>query len=208
MAIALCIIGVVGSFGFSTLSQTVALQKEKTTEKNLEQIMYALAGFALRNHKLPTAAVNNQDKDLQGLSIKDNYIGTVPYKTLGIPEKMARDGYNKPITYAVARDLTRTKKLYEPPERSDPGFCQCTASIYPIKVQDEKGQNALQRSEEDLIAVVIISHGSNPNPPNYSSNNLIFTDGPYTKNHPHRMLWASRNNLLAVYGGAPCKKPM
>jgi len=192
VAIALSIIGIIGSFGFGTLSQIIAMQKEKETEKHLEQIMYALAGFALRHNRLPAAGIQDKGEEVQG-----QLEGTVPYKTLGIPIKIAKDGHNKMIHYSVNGYLTQTTSIRGAESSPQTSFCYCSPSLFQLTVKDESGQSVLKNNYDDFIAVVLTSHKNNSpqgQNPSQSQNN--------------RRLWASRNSFLSLYGGYQCKKDL
>ncbi len=94
IAVVLIILGLIGGMAFPSLKAMLDWQKAATTAQNQEKILYALAGYAIKNKSLPYAAnpLNPQERS-QGIIRRRR--GIVPYADLGLPEGMAKDGYQR-----------------------------------------------------------------------------------------------------------------
>jgi type II secretory pathway pseudopilin PulG len=90
--------------------------------KRMDVIAKALSTFAQSNFRLPCAAdagADNSDEDNQigheeGSNPCTSFHGIVPYRTLGIPEQYAKDGYGNFFTYVVSEDFTLDNRLLAP----------------------------------------------------------------------------------------------
>jgi prepilin-type N-terminal cleavage/methylation domain-containing protein len=123
MCIVLILMGVVLSATFSLVRSYRRISKEEVTRLHQQKIMQALCSYFFRRQCLPYpsdskerigesyAATVLDDPDnpycVRYVGTKicgsfDRYaIGIVPFKTLGLPEKVAKDGFGHWITYGV-----------------------------------------------------------------------------------------------------------
>ena len=236
VAIVLCIIGIISGIGIPALNNFLKYQKIRKTEDHIEQIIQSLASYVLTNNRLPCPAKPAASGAENGISeenclFSDTFIGLVPYRTLGIPEKIAKDGYHNWITYAVNLPLTNSEiKSLNAVFDSDPRdtvFCEIAKNHNDLKVINAEKQSVLDpENSTDLIAVVLISHGANggggfdlkgerkeTNSPDKALNaditpNFIDRGLSLTKEDffDDTVKWITRNNLMALYGKQPCKK--
>jgi type II secretory pathway pseudopilin PulG len=215
MAMVLIIMGMVGGFALPLLKGVLDNQKNKITEQNQERILYALAGYANQNKMLPYAA---DPQNINGKEDKATYRrrGIIPYADLGIPESIAKDGYQRWLTYIVDDHYAVTPPIASHGSTLQPTMyrlCEKHAHPNPLKM----------RGLQENVAVVLISHGPQgrgayPNPlsvpplgideqQNTISEHEII-DRPISSNpaHPfsHKVAWVTARNLLAMYGHAPC----
>lgn len=161
-------------------------------------------------------------------------IGIIPYKTLGISEAMARDGHGHWFTYAVVPDLIINHHDADAPALMpdlavNQYFCHSVTLKKTIELKSIDRDPLLKEQEAstDFIAVVLISHGPKGSGAFHPTKNERL---PVTNNHPletenannelkfvmrtkddssrvfdHEVFWATRNNLLALYGKCPCQ---
>lgn len=234
VAIVLCIIGVISGLGFPFLNHYVKQKKALVTEDHLSTIIHSLSAFIMTHKRLPCpadpkASVSEKGTEQESCHFKKSFIGIVPYRSLGIPEKMAQDGYNNWISYSVNLDLTspELKHLNALDETILPNtvFCEIKKGANELSIQNADGLSVLD-STYDVIAVVLISHGPSgqgsfdfqgnkrlPTGPSKIINadsTLTFIDRPLslTKDDffDDIVKWVTRDNLMAFYGKAPCNR--
>ena len=229
IAIVLCIIGIVGGFGLPALTNMLKQQKINRTEQHLTQISQALAGYVLSHKHLPCAAAPGASGELAGASEDNRVIGLVPYRTLGLPESVAKDGHHHWVTYAVVPELTGTKHLMMPQTDDSPErvFCEIRSPIAEIQVHNQQGESVLSADiRGDFIACFLIGHGpkgdgsftdAGSRRPTLShdkavnaADDLVFIDRLPSADPDNffddTVRWITRNNLMAIYGQKPCQK--
>ena len=224
VAIALSILGLIAYMGMPLINRLQSWQHTHATTDHQEQIMQALSAYVLANSRLPCAAENASGQAKDGINI-----GFVPYQTLGIPENIAKDGQHHWMTYAVEPNLTSSAVVF----LQDPGlsldsqtiFCKATSSeTLTIRQADEKSCIM----SPDFAAVVIVSHGNSGgyyldngeiSPSNSSDmhkKSNLGRNGNFVTKKIRRsttdifddiVTFASRNNLMAIWGKCPCKIP-
>ncbi|MBM3468830.1 MAG: prepilin-type N-terminal cleavage/methylation domain-containing protein [Alphaproteobacteria bacterium] len=216
MAFVLIIIGLVAGMTLPALKGMLDWQKATITTQNQEKILYALASYALQNKILPYAASPHSSRGIQDTEMKRRR-GIIPYHDLGLPEAIAKDGYQRWFTYVVDDYYAVTPQL----------TAQIPSSIYPTPLrlcEKHTHLNSLNiKGLQTNVALVLISHGPQgrgayPNPlsvPTQSSdehqnatseNEIIDRPLSTNPNNPfsHKVLWITSKNLLALYGHAPC----
>ncbi len=229
IAIVLCIMGLMSGFGLSALTAYFKQQKIIKTEQHLHQITQALASYVLNHKRLPCAADPRADLHTAGISDAHRSIGCVPYKTLGLPEHVAKDGYHHWITYTVLPELTYSglRHLMTPTsdEVAETVFCEVKNSFAPIQILNQDGLSVIDTTHQnDFIAFVLISHGSegqgsfdnngNRRPTHHpdkainAAEDFLFVDRPLPEN-PDRgdtIRWVTRDNLMAYHAQKPCQR--
>lgn len=207
MSIVLIIVGVIMSFALPALTTLLTQQRHKQTAHNQELVLHALAAYVNANGCLPcpTCPPGSPSK-----------IGLLPYRLLGLPESCAKDGFNTWMTYAVSENLVNAGKPF------------CPADTRVLEVQSEDGRSVLNLGEgvKDIIAVVLISHGPEghgaflspggeriPVPEDRplealnADETYRFVTAPYVPGRfQHKVVWVTRNNLMAVYAKNPCRQ--
>ena len=180
LAVGISVLAVISGFVIrKTMSATKGMQAQ-ITKVNIDTIVVSLASFVANNNRLPRPAENGTGVE-GSANIKCGY---VPYKTLGISEKIAKDGTGKLLIYAVEPILTQNFERIYWDEFAAPCFCQ--EIIYPqIKIN--------QNSSKNVIAFVIDTQK-----PEISDRDI--------KIHPTaNTTWISRDMLLMKYlKNSPC----
>lgn len=221
LAIVLAIIGILGGLTIPLLTHQMERSKLKITHHHHQEIVDSLASYVALYKTLPCPA----DPAAQGLtsgvarlhcSTATDAIGIVPYRTLGLPESVARDGYKNFTTYAL-----EPKVIVRPGHDRD--FKRFCAKISPrsLKITDENGANVLAAGE-DSILFVLISHGptghgaylgkgtaqtrqdSNAGPGEIenSNNDFTFVSAPYSSRKGacfrHIVTWKTQRNFAGI----------
>jgi type II secretory pathway pseudopilin PulG len=183
VALSLIILGLVTSFIIPLFTSYLTLDAQRRTDQHQQQILASLANYVLRHSRLPCPAHITSTKG-EALSQCRHGIGRVPYQTLGLSEKIAKDGHNHWFIYIVNPELT--SETIQSLDQSDAKcFCRANNRILTI--------DQINLPTEDCLAVVL---SSAPVPP----------DSLQLKNSLHNpLIWISRDNLMALYAKRPCQ---
>lgn len=161
VAIVLCIIGILSGIGIPALNNFIKHQKIRKTEDHLELIFQSITSYVLTNKRLPCPAKPTAVGEERGISepnclFTEKFIGLVPYRTLGIPEKIVKDGYHNWITYAVNPVLTNTELNFinAPPTSSIPhtAFCAVEKSHLDLKVTNAEKHSVFNSSDSKILS--------------------------------------------------------
>ncbi len=224
VAIALAVMGVVAGLALPPLLSILQINKIKTTEMHQEAVMTALAAYTLRTGNLPCPANSlNPGLTPERCEGSEQCIGTVPYQTLGIPEKYAKDGFQQFMVYAIEPKFSfvsskgvSTREGVQMKNTKADIACRAIELNLSLTVINENNQEILvNKNDENFPAVVLLSQGSSANDsamgPDENiniDNNLTFVDRPYSTNpknlHRHILKWATRDFLLGHYGQFSC----
>ncbi len=213
MAIVLIIVGLISGTALPILQVMLEWQKATATAQHQEKILYALASYAAQYKILPYAA---DPAAPSGKQEKTRRRGIVPYADLGLPESIAKDGYQRWFTYVVDDYYTIIPKSGNPgavPQQPVNKFCEKHKHPKPLHI----------KGFQESIALAIMSHGPQgrgayPNPlaappqgedeiqNTASDTELIDRSLSRDPLNPfsHKVAWVTPKNLLAVYGHAPC----
>jgi len=101
MAVVVVIVGIVISIMATVLPSLIQSAKISKAKAILEKADYALQGYSMANNRLPFA-----DSDTDGVEDNGDYLGNLPYKTLGLSS--GDDVWGNTIKYGVYDDLTAT----------------------------------------------------------------------------------------------------
>ena len=225
-SIAMIIMGLVSVTGFGAIKRWRQHQQMAITQNHQEQILTAVALYGARTGHFPYPGDPTATMDKLGLSrvpegVPQDQVGIVPYRTLGVPEVVAKDGYGRYFTYVGG---------------SPPGSDICaTEPVFPISISQRLSNRALQAMHTDSadpIAIVLISHGANGYGSWEGSRGLLHqrlsgTHGPdehenakasqhfvvaplsygaRTYNDDH-VLWITVHHLMAMHAKVTCKAP-
>jgi type II secretory pathway pseudopilin PulG len=214
-AMSLTLMGLVMAVAVPTLIKYQTQLKYKETEKNQELVIRSIAAYLLQNRGKPPipADPSNNNAESFGKSAPEPYerLGIVPFKTLGIPESVAKDGFKRYFTYAIASRLEKV------------GMFEMSANESTIVVRDEHGNKP--HDDQQFIPFVLISHGEQgggafqgggqlpPQGPDEAINarqDFVFVDKPLSSipgnEFGHRVKWVTNKNLLPLYGYTANKK--
>jgi len=225
MAISLGIIGVILSAVipiWKGAKHHVAIQ---TTQAHQAQLLKALGAYLSLYQRLPCPS--SCEKGSIGVAqskCSSSFVGIIPYRTVGIPEKMAKDGNGHWITYIVDPNLTQPHKaLWDPDHLFSEQSVFCTRSVpSPFQVYDQDGRLESAQNPKDPIALILISHQKDgffySTPKGVAQFkgvsslgvqlNTVLSTGTINRlgdSSGDSLLWISRNNLLALYGPGPCR---
>lgn len=228
MALVLSIMGIISAYAIPALLHARSAARWKETDAKLEAITYALAGYAQLNKRLPYPANPEANTSNMGMESPEHTVGLIPYRTLGIQQSDAKDGFQHWISYSVEAGLTSTQRQ-DPNSRkanvkaSVPNdnhpLCLSSPAHEPLSVRNEHGESMLDVRLNDLIAFVLVTHGPSgagsfndkgkrcdaTGDKLANTNGITFVDRPISKDFDDRIRWVSRNNLMAVYLKQPCK---
>lgn len=228
VAMALSILGIIAYMGMPLLGKIQHWQQVRVTNTHQEKIIEALAGYVLANKRLPCPAASSNG-EARATCTNDTKAGFVPYKTLGIDEKTAKDGNHHWITYVVQPNLASPRINWVQPEADlvvDPKTVFCKApDDGNFTIQNESGQVCIMAP--DFVAVVLISHGSSGgyyldnggiqavegtdvDKIRNATRGNIFITKPQQRIAPgifdDTILFVSRNNLMAQWAKYPCRR--
>jgi type II secretory pathway pseudopilin PulG len=235
VAIALIVMGVVLGVGLPSFLHYLQWQKIRETKEKQEKILYSVASFVLQNGFLPLPADPYEKGEDFGISRhsvhhSSNLRGIVPFKTLGLPEDYARDGFRRYFTYIGGTVGKEGVDL-----SNQASFCQ-TSSPYLMEVDERRPDGRVSKRSQELasqnpIVLILISHGESghgayygiegsikqiskldqagPDKRQNASLSLkIISRAPSRKTQDFfddMLVWATRDNLMAFYGKSPCQ---
>ncbi|AIL12306.1 hypothetical protein IM40_00270 [Candidatus Paracaedimonas acanthamoebae] len=221
LAIVLAIIGIIGGLTVPLLIPQIERSKLEITRRHHQEIVDSLASYTALYRTLPCPAdpaSQGQEAGVARLhcSKAAEAIGIIPYRTLGLPESVARDGYKNFMTYAV-----EPKLIFRPGSEFDfKRFCE-KISLRSLKVTDENGLSVLGTGE-DSILFVLISHGpsgqgayigkgttqtrqglhSSKSETENGNGDLIFISSPYSTREDtpfrHIVTWKTQRNFAGI----------
>lgn len=148
IGLGLLIIGIIGSQVVPMIKKTILLKKYEITKRNQECILQSLAAYTTRQNRLPFAST----PIMQGTEQRGLAIGITPYQTLGLSERIAKDGFGNYMTYAMNTSLGSTTSINN---QSDYDNSFCATNSHAIRTITLTNQ-AIPAS--DYIAVLLVAH--------------------------------------------------
>ena len=206
VAIGLAILGVILGLSLPLMSHYQQSERLRVTQAHQEMILSALGAYGGHYEELPCPANPYDDSgEAQAICPKSSEcVGSVPYKTLGLPKSITLDGYGNPMIYAVEPQFTNKESI-----------CLKDISTRLLTVLDAKQRSVLSNNEGPALAVVLLSQGrAFKDPKGREVENLDktprFFDLPFSDNPDqpfrHILKWATRDVLLSYYGHSGCAK--
>ncbi len=222
LAIVLTILGLIAGFSVPLLTETVNSKKWQRGDRQMEEVITALASYVVRHHHLPCPADPSVQGSERGIALETCDRGPVkgglvPYKTLGLPESITQDGFKRPFSYYV--DPALTAKEFG----SLQAFCK--DSKEHLTILGDRDQ-VLSRNSKNPVAFALVGHGEtgegaftneggrrpfsslSASERTNSEDSALIYDLPYSKNteHPFRqqIKWVTRDHLLSYYAKCPC----
>lgn len=163
-------------------------QQSSTTNQHRSIIIQALNRYHQREGYIPCPSKPIADDGFALEKCQGAYqqIGILPYKTLGLPAKIARDGQGHYFTYAVSELATHVQIDKD-----------TSVTANTLQVLDTFGRQYGSRTHE--ISYVLISHGS--------KGSGAFTLQPSRKRFPTRTEFEAENakDTLIFYADIPPK---
>lgn len=213
LAIVLVILGIIGGFSLPLLTAQINRSALVKTRNHQGYALQAIAAYVGKNGRFPcpanpvatganfgVAKVSCQNKEASGI---------IPFKTLGISEVFAKDGFKRLMTYVVEPELTKIDVVLK---NEQGGF---------ITIKKEDGDSVLapqhnNDANPNYIALVLISHGESgigaylgngtmtkrmgESPSSHkkenSDDNFIFIESSQTDD---LLRWESRDQFLQFY---------
>jgi len=163
MSFVLVIIGLVITIVFPALKSIRQNTQNQVTQFNLDALMKSSAAYVQANGCLPCPTPKTATGQRIGRVRGDtnNYAcgdcldpeGIVPFVSLGIPMKMAKDGFGNWVTMRIDPALAVNFRVV--PVEKNTGFCQANlSSSNRIKIRNKFGS-------ENEAAIIFVSHGIN-----------------------------------------------
>lgn len=152
VSISLLIIGIISAIGLTQLSLIQKVYAVQKTQSNIDFIIKTLGLYCSINEQhLPYPSKINSDIGHQSESMKDSF-GIIPFKSLGIMEKFAKDGNGRWLLYKINPKFGKPK--FVKPETKSSGRYDDLAFI--IKSQNAKNEDEtlISYNETTLLALV------------------------------------------------------
>lgn len=234
-AIFLIVLGITLGVGYPTFQKFLIWRQREVTRERQEHIVASVASYVLQHGYVPSSADPNAQEGFFGVSKPYTYgedrKGLVPFKTLGLPEYYAKDGYGRYMTYVGRGIVKETGHLMALPT-SLVDFCS-TSLEEGFSIETMDGYRYGVRTKEsflDPVVLILISHGPNgygayqgelgqrapdrqatPSGPVEHHNadaTVHFKTAPYSTEEftycDDQILWITRDNLMALYAKKPC----
>lgn len=177
VAIALTVIGIVASFAMPTFLKYRLHGQFEVTRQRQEAILYSLASYLLVSREVPCPADPESTAKTFGVARlmctapANKLVGIVPFRTLGLPEVTAKDGFGRYFTYAIDREVRNEDFDFETRQYKDAfseHYCTRKGGIgrdrlivkngHGVSVFAQGHENYTE-SENDFVVVVLVSHG-------------------------------------------------
>lgn len=212
ISLVLIILGIVGGVSLHTLSAHLTHAAYAKTREHQDYALHAIAAFVERHHRFPCPADPKTIGENYGLEPRERKCpgsqaeGILPFRTLGMGEKFAKDGFNHWITYVVDSNLA---------DKDHEAHIE-TVTGKQIILQNEYHQLVLvdpAPRTQNFIAFLLISHGksgigafvggtrlfsstASPHKKENCDRNFIFIDSPQTDDI---IRWESRDHFFKHY---------
>ena len=143
LSVVLVIMGTLMGLGLPLLTAWMSVYKTKQTHAHQTQVVTALAAYVLQTAKLPSPADPAAPPHEQGIACSNLTQGIIPYRTLGIREELAKDGFKQWMTYAPSSHLL-DRALQGPPGNYKNKKRKEPKPLFLME-DDEKGQEQEQK---------------------------------------------------------------
>lgn len=197
LTIVLVILGILGGLSLPLLTTQLARSAILKTRSHQEYALQAIAAYIEKNQHFPCPADPQKKGPEFGIARAqcrgDKAKGILPFKTLGMSETYAKDGFKHFMIYAIEPELTKKDTTLE----NEPGGF--------ITVKNEEGVSVIATPQKNdpspnYVALVLISPGkrenNKPTLQGKQGNNLVFIE-----NNPEGdiLRWESRDVFLKHY---------
>lgn len=156
LAIALVIVGIIGGMSLPLLTAYMSRTAIVKTRSHHDYALSAIAAYVEKNRRFPCPAdpqVTGPDYGLSQIQCRNQKAkGILPFKTLGISEVYAKDGFKRLMTYAVEPELAKKDTTLQ---NEQGGFITVkNAGETPVLASPLK-----EDKNPNYIALVLICHG-------------------------------------------------
>jgi len=159
MTIVLVIIGLIVGMMAPLLGRVLDSTQETATINRMDQIEEAVVLFLRRNGRLPCPAAPDGTPlgEERATCNGANANGIVPFRTLGLSDEIARDGFSRYITFHIEPVFAAGSLLLP----IDTGFCtESEPALTRLTITDENNDPVVDH-DDNPIALVLVSHGEN-----------------------------------------------
>ena len=108
VSIALLVLGIISSISISQFATIKRMQAEITTKSNIDYVLKSLGAYYISKGGYFPYPANNCFQITGQQVIGKTDFGIIPYRSLGIMEKYAKDGYGNWLLYKVNPDVGKT----------------------------------------------------------------------------------------------------
>ncbi|ETZ05161.1 type II secretion system protein [Holospora undulata] len=154
LCIVLSVLGVLIGVGGALLRGYFKKQQNTCTRAHQKQILDAIGWFVLREKRLPCPA-SYETQGVELLHCGHCWKGLVPFRTLGLSEQVAKDGFGNWISFVVEPSLTE----YQVKNTSALELCKFVLETKSTLTLIEKEVSITEYCKEDGIILILISHG-------------------------------------------------
>ncbi len=157
VSISLLIVGIISAIGISQLRLMQRMYASQKTQSNIDFVVKALGAYCTSTAlQLPFPSKIDSDIGNQSKSMKHSF-GIIPFKTLGIMEKFAKDGHGRWLLYKMNPNFC--KSIFTSEDKSL-GVTEFSSEIpddriaFIIKAKNAKNEDELSiwYSEHAFIA--------------------------------------------------------
>ncbi len=181
LALVILILGFITGGVVSSVSALMETRRDGVTRENLDRVVEALTGYAsLNGGRLP-----NADADGDGRADAGQQRGFLPWRSLGLEQSLARDGWNHLMHYRV-----------------DEAYREGTTASLPdtltgIRVEDRSRAPLTDGNPNAPVAVVVaLGRNGRGDADNGDADAIYTSDAPVEGIFDDQVRWISRYALL------------
>lgn len=146
---------------------------QKVTAEHQNQILKAVVWFVLQEKRMPCAA----SLETRGQESLGQWYGLVPFRTLGLSQKVGKDGFGHWMRFIVEPSLTDIQIRKLRPLALCKFFLDTSSSLSLL----EKGEPIVASGNTNGIACIVISHGAKgigaPGKPTSAHSSAVLSQG-------------------------------
>ncbi|PPE04206.1 hypothetical protein HCUR_00397 [Holospora curviuscula] len=154
LCIVLSVLGILIGAGSSLFKGYFRRKQDLRTQSHQAQILNAVVWFVLREKRLPCPA-SYESNGVSLLHCNQHWNGLVPFRSLGLSERIAKDGFGRWISFVVEPDLTE----YRVTHSTALGLCKFILGTKSTLNVIEQNVSVTHYVKGDGVILVLISHG-------------------------------------------------
>jgi type II secretory pathway pseudopilin PulG len=173
LSIVIGLIGLLMGTALSIGNRSVEQKSLKQIESSTDTIEQAIKSFYYKYNRIPCPASPSQAEQTAGFGIEDNcsatlptlanivelnngtadeqWVGVVPVRTLGLPDRMMYDKWNNRITYVVQKNFADKSQIF--------GNQVVATTATMLKIRDASGNKINPDDLENPVVYILINHG-------------------------------------------------